>query len=44
MQFAYHNNELKVKHKNITFFKNDINKVLKELNNIKCNLQQMKNL
>ena len=44
VQFAYHNNELKVKHKNITFFKNDINKVLKELNNIKSNLRQMKNL
>ena len=44
IQFAYHNNELKTKHKNITFFKNDINKVLKELNNIKSNLQKIKNL
>ena len=44
IQFAYHNNELKVKHKNITFFKNDINKVLKELNNIKSNLQKIKSL
>ena len=44
VQFAYHNNELKIKHKNITFFKNDISKVLKELNNIKSNLQKIKNL
>ena len=44
IQFAYHNNELKIKHKNITFFKNDISKVLKELNNIKSNLQKIKNL
>ena len=44
VQFAYHNNELKVKHKNITFFKNDINKVLKELNNIKSNLQKIKSV
>ena len=29
------NNDQKIKHKNITFFKNDLNKVLKELNNIK---------
>ena len=42
--FAYHNNELKVKHKNITFFKNDINKVLNELNNIKSNLQKIKSI
>ena len=44
VQFAYHNNELKIKHKNITFFKNDLSKVLKELNNIKSNLQKIKNL
>ena len=44
IQFAYHNNELKTKHKNITFFKNDLSKVLKELNNIKSNLQKIKNL
>ena len=44
IQFAYHNNELKIKHKNITFFKNDLNKVLKELNNIKSNLQKIKSL
>ena len=44
VQFAYHNNELKIKHKNITFFKNDISKVLKELNNIKSNLQKIKSL
>ena len=44
IQFAYHNNELKIKHKNITFFKNDLSKVLKELNNIKSNLQKIKNL
>ena len=44
IQFAYHNNELNIKHKNITFFKNDLNKVLKELNNIKSNLQKIKSL
>ena len=44
VQFAYHNNELKIKHKNITFFKNDLDKVLKELNNIKSNLQKLKSL
>ena len=44
IQFAYHNNELKTKHKNVTFFKNDLSKVLKELNNIKSNLQKIKNL
>ena len=44
VQFAYHNNELKIKHKNITFFKNDLSKVLNELNNIKSNLQKIKNL
>ena len=44
VQFAYHNNDSKIKHKNITFFKNDLNKVLKELNNIKNNLQKIKSL
>ena len=44
VQFAYHNNELKIKHKNITFFKNDLDKVLKELNNIKSNLQKIKSI
>ena len=44
VQFSYHNNEQKIKHKNITFFKNDLNKVLKELYNIKSNLQQIKNI
>jgi len=44
IQFAYHNNDQKIKHKNITFFKNDLNKVLKELNNIKSNLQKIKSL
>ena len=44
IQFAYHNNELKIKHKNITFFKNDLKKVIKELNNIKSNLQKIKSL
>ena len=44
IQFAYHNNELKVKHKNITFFKNDLNKVLKELNNIKEKKKKIKSL
>ena len=44
VQFAYLNNELKIKHKNITFFKNDLDKVLKELNNIKSNIQKLKSL
>ena len=44
IQFAYHNNELRIKQKNITFFKNDLNKVLKELNNIKSNLQAIKKI
>ena len=44
IQFAYHNNEMKIKHKNITFFKNDINKILKEFNNIKNNLDSIKGI
>ena len=44
IQFAYHNNEMKIKHKNITFFKDDLNKVLKEFKNIKNNLDKVKNL
>ena len=44
IQFAYHNNEMKIKHKNITFFKDDLNKVLKEFKNIKNNLDKIKNL
>ena len=35
IQFAYHNNELKIKHKNITFFKNDLNIKKKSMNNFK---------
>ena len=44
IQFAYHNNDMKIKHKNITFFKEDLNKVLKEFKNIKNNLDRIKNL
>ena len=44
IQFAYHNNDMKIKHKNITFFKDDLNKVLKEFRNIKDNLDKIKNL
>ena len=44
IQFAYHNNDMKIKHKNITFFKDDLNKVLKEFKNIKNNLDRIKNL
>ena len=44
IQFAYHNNEMKIKHKNITFFKDDLNKVLKEFKNIKNNLDKIKSL
>ena len=44
IQFAYHNNDMKIKHKNITFFKDDLNKVLKELKNIKNNLDKIKSL
>ena len=42
IQFAYHNNDMKIKHKNITFFKDDLNKVLKEFKNIKNNLDKIK--
>ena len=44
IQFAHHNNDMKIKHKNITFFKDDLNKVLKEFRNIKDNLDRIKNL
>ena len=44
IQFAYHNNDMKIKHKNITFFKDDLNKVLKEIKNIKANLDKIKSL
>ena len=44
IQFAYHNNDMKIKHKNITFFKDDLNKVLKEFKNIQNNLDKIKNL
>ena len=42
IQFAYHNNDMKIRHKNITFFKDDLNKVLKEFKNIKNNLDKIK--
>jgi len=44
IQFAYHNNDMKIKHKNITFFKDDLNKVLKEFKNIKNNLDKIKSV
>ena len=44
IQFAYHNNDMKIKHKNMTFFKDDLNKVIKELKNIKDNLDKIKSL
>ena len=44
IQFAYHNNDMKIKHKNITFFKNDLDKVVKEFKNIKNNLDKIKGL
>ena len=44
IQFAYHNNDMKIKHKNMTFFKDDLNKVLKEFKNIKDNLDKIKSL
>ena len=44
IQFAYHNNDMKIQHKNITFFKDDLNKVLKEFKNIKTNLDKIKSL
>ena len=44
IQFAYHNNDMKIKHKNMTFFKDDLNKVLKEFKNIKNNLDKIKSL
>ena len=44
IQFAYHNNDMKIRHKNITFFKDDLNKVLKEFKNIKNNLDKIKSV
>ena len=44
IQFAYHNNDMKIKHKNITFFKDDLNKILKEFKNIKNNLDKIKSV
>ena len=44
IQFAYHNNDMKIMYKNITFFKDDLNKVLKEFKNIKNNLDKIKNV
>ena len=44
IQFAYHNNDMKIKHKNMTFFKDDLNKVIKEFKNIKDNLDKIKSL
>ena len=42
IEFSYNNNDNKIKHKNITFFKEDIMKVLKEFDKIKNNLEKIK--
>ena len=42
IEFSYNNNDNDIKHKNITFFKEDIMKVLKEFDKIKNNLEKIK--
>ena len=44
IEFSYNNNDNKIKHKNITFFKEDIMKVLKEFDKIKNNLYKIKQI
>ena len=43
IEFNYSKNGEEIKHKNITFFKNDVKKFIKELNKIKENLEKIKN-
>ena len=44
IEFSYNNNDNKIKHKNITFFKEDVMKVLKEFDKIKNNLEKIKQI
>ena len=44
IEFSYNNNDNDIKHKNITFFKEDIMKVLKEFDKIKNNLYKIKQI
>ena len=44
IEFNYLKNEENIKHKNITFFKDDVKKFIKELNKIKENLEKIKNV
>ena len=44
IEFSYNNNDNNIKHKNITFFKEDVMKVLKEFDKIKNNLEKIKQI
>ena len=44
IEFSYNNNTNVIKHKNITFTKNDIEKVMKEFETIKLNLEKIKQI
>ena len=44
IEFSYNNNTNVIKHKNITFTKNDIDKVMKEFETIKLNLEKIKKI
>jgi hypothetical protein len=44
IEFNYCKNENVIKHKNITFLKDDVKKFIKELNKIKENLDKIKNV
>ena len=44
IEFSYNNNTNVIKHKNITFTKNDIDKVMKEFETIKLNLEKIKQI
>ena len=44
IEFNYCKNENEIKHKNITFLKDDVKKFIKELNKIKENLDKIKNV
>ena len=44
IEFSYNNNTNVIKHENITFTKNDIEKVMKEFETIKLNLEKIKQI
>ena len=44
IEFSYNNNDNNIKQKNITFFKEDVMKVLKEFDKIKNNLEKIKQI